>query len=92
MQAMTAEQKQQFARDCSDLRAALAAKMDYAGEVRVLTKLYLFQLACMTRSPNPSLLTAIPIVQASQKWSRRIGMPPLTLEDLLVGTHVVGDE
>ncbi len=87
MRAMTAEQKTKFAADASEFRARLARSAGHpqSGEAPI-TKLYLTQLACMDPSPNPALLTAIPIVEASRKWSHLLGEPPLTLADLLVPT------
>lgn len=87
LQAMTATQKKQFASDATEMRRRLARAAGHPEEeVTPIKLLYLTQLACMDGSPNPSLLTAMPIVEATRKWSHLLQIPPLTLEDLLVPT------
>ena len=89
---MTAAQKKDFAADCAAARIALAQQYDHPVPQRGITKLYLTQLACMDPHPNPSILIALAVVETSRKWSRKIGMPPLTMTDLLVGARVVGGD
>ena len=87
LRAMTAEQKNQFARDVTELRRRYALAAGHPPEgIRPVTKLYLTQMACMDGTPNPSLLTAMPLVLASQRWSPLIGMPALGYEDLIIPT------
>jgi hypothetical protein len=49
------------------------------------TEQYLYQLAAQPR-PNPQLLLALALVRESKLLAKKHMTPPLTLEDLLVGT------
>ena len=87
LRAMTAEQKNQFAKDVTEARRKLAFAAGHPeSSIRPVTKLYLTQMACMDGTPNPGLLTAMPLVLMTQKWAPLIGMPALSYEDLLVPT------
>ncbi len=84
LRALTAEQKRQFAADCTEMRGRLAAIAGHDPEkVKPFTVLYLTQLASQMETQNPTLLTAIPIVECSKRWARRVTTEPLHYEDLL---------
>jgi hypothetical protein len=84
---MTAAQKKQFASDATEVRRRLARAAGHPEEDVTPIKLsYLTHLACMDGSQNPSLLTAMPIVETTKKWAHLLQIPTLTLDDLLVPT------
>lgn len=60
-------------------------RKDFALEVGT-TVVYLYQLAGDTE-PNPRLRLAKALVDASNKWGKKVMAKPLTYEDLLVGAY-----